>query len=312
MPWQALRRPVLRHGRRWRALWRGWRMPAGAEWQRPMLSPIIAGLTPEQQRAAVQDASGRLGATAEGEIHSGAKRTGIGSKLIQPDGSPAWLKITAKGGKTEHWHRRGEQLAQAIDGVPKPAILRELEWNFEGTDLHAFVYSFMPSPSVQPTPWVSAPMPELDDAWIAALAQSLRRVGEQPLTRWTVHPGPVARMVGQRFGRRAPYDVDEWHMAHGDLHWGNVTAPALSLIDWEFYGAAPRGFDAAMLLMFASNDLELYERFETAFADDLNTRSGLIARLYTIAARLRRIEEGKSDPRHYRRLEREAERLLKL
>jgi hypothetical protein len=64
-------------------------------------------------------------------------------------------------------------------------------------------------------------------------------------------------------------------------------------------------------MMFASNDQELYERFEIAFADDLNTRSGLIARLHTIAGRLKRIEEGKSDPRHYRRLEREADRLLR-
>jgi hypothetical protein len=196
--------------------------------------------------------------------------------------------------------------------VPKPKILRELEWVHQGQELHAFIYSFIPSPSVQPTPWVSAPMPDLDDAWMTALARSLARIGEQPLVRWLLHPGPIARVVGQRFGRRAPYDVDEWRMAHGDLHWGNVTAPTLSLIDWEFYGAAPRGYDAAMLLIFASNDQELYGRFEAAFADELDTRSGLIARLYTIATRLKRIEEGKSDPRHYRRLEREAERLLKL
>jgi hypothetical protein len=312
MPWHALRRPLVRRGRRWKALWRGWRMPEDAVWQRKELSPIIAGLSPEQQQAAIRDACERLHAAPEGGIHSGVKRTGISTKIVQPDGSPAWLKITATGGKTEHWHRRGEQLAQTIDGVPKPVILRELEWSHEGAGLHAFVYSFIPSPSVQPTPWVSAPMPVLDDAWLAALAQSLRLIGEQPLVRWLIHPGPVARVVGQRFGRRAPYDVDEWRMAHGDLHWGNVTAPALSLIDWEFYGAAPRGYDAAMLMMFASNDRELFERFEIAFADDLNTRSGLIARLHTIAGRLKRIEEGKSDPRHYRRLEREAERLLKM
>ena len=89
-------------------------------------------------------------------------------------------------------------------------------------------------------------------------------------------------------------------------------APSLSLIDWEFYGAAPRGYDAAMLLMLASKDPELHDRLEKAFAEDLNTRSGLIARLYTIASRLKRMEEGKSDPRYYRKMEREAERLLRM
>jgi hypothetical protein len=311
MPWRALRRPVLRRGLRLRTLWRAWRMPKDAVWKRPDLSPIIAGLSPEQQHAAIHDACRQIEAKAEGEIHSGIKRTGIGIKLTQADGSPAWLKITAKGGKTEHWHRRGEQLAQTIDGVPKPKILRELEWNHAGADLHAFVYSFIPSPSVQPTPWLSAPMPAISDAWISDLALSLKRIGEQPLVRWLRHPGPIARTIGERFGRRAPYDVDEWRMAHGDLHWSNVTAPALSLIDWEFYGAAPRGYDAAMLLMLASNEPELHGRLEVAFAEDLNTRSGLIARLHTIASRLKRMEEGKSDPRHYRRMEREAERLLR-
>lgn len=312
MRFARLRPQVLRRGRRWQIRWRAWRMPADAEWQRPALSPIIAGLTPEQQQAAILQACEIIGASPQGEIHSGVKRTGISIKLAQADGGPAWLKITAKGGKTEHWHRRGEQLAQTIDGVPKPKILRELEWSYEGADLHAFVYSFMPSPSVQPTPWVSAPMPELSDGWMAELALSLKRIGEQPLTRWLAHPGPVARMIGQRFGRRAPYDVDEWRMAHGDLHWSNVTAPTLALIDWEFYGAAPRGYDAAMLLMLASSDPELHERIEAAFAGELNTRSGLIARLYTIAIRLKRIEDGKTDPRHYRRLEREARRLLRM
>jgi hypothetical protein len=137
MPWRALRRPVLRRGRRWRTLWRAWRIPKDAVWQRKDPSPVVAGLSPEQQQAAVEDACRRIEATPEGAIHSGLKRTGIGTKLRQADGSPAWLKITAKGGKTDHWHRRGEHIAQSIDGVPKPKILRELEWNHAGTDLHA-------------------------------------------------------------------------------------------------------------------------------------------------------------------------------
>ena len=311
MRFAGLRRQLLRRGRRWQIRWRASRMPPDTEWPRPALSPLIAGLSPEQQQTAIAQVCGTIGAAPAGEIHSGIKRTAISIKLVQPDGTPGWLKITAKGGVTEEWRRQGERAAQ-IDGVPQPKILRELTLTHEDAPLHAFVYSFVPWLPVQPTPWVSRPMPDLDDRWVTALAQTLNSLSEQNLTRWHVRPGPVARMVGQRFGRRAPYDVDEWRMSHGDLHWSNLTAPTLSILDWEFYGAAPRGYDAAMLLMFSLNEPELYQRFERAFADELNTRSGLIARLFTIARRLKSIEEGKSDPRHHKRLEREARRLLRM
>ena len=41
--------------------------------------------------------------------------------------------------------------------------------------------------------------------------------------------------------------VTEWATSHGDLHWGNITAPRLCLLDWADWGLAPRGNDAACL-----------------------------------------------------------------
>jgi hypothetical protein len=35
-----------------------------------------------------------------------------------------------------------------------------------------------------------------------------------------------------------------WITAHSDLHWASVTAP-LRILDWEGWGRAPEGFDAA-------------------------------------------------------------------
>jgi hypothetical protein len=39
-----------------------------------------------------------------------------------------------------------------------------------------------------------------------------------------------------------------WTTAHCDLHWGNLTAPTLTILDWETWGRAPAGYDAATLL----------------------------------------------------------------
>ncbi len=308
----GLRRQVLRRGRRWKVRWRASRIPASLDWPRPALSPIVAGLSPDAQRRAVSEACQMIVAEPEGGVHTSIKQTSIGLKVCRADGPANWLKISAKGGFKERWRRQGELLAQAVEGISQPRILRELEWSFEGSELHAFVYSLAPSPSGQTTPWISSAMPAIGDDWLRELASVFTRLATQPLSRWLIHPGPVARTIVQRFGRAAPYDIDDWRMAHGDLNWSNVTVPRFSVLDWEFHGAAPRGYDAAMLLLFSARNPELYRRMEAAFAEDLNTRSGIAVRLYLIARSLDNIERGNGDPRRHAPLEREAKRLLRM
>lgn len=41
--------------------------------------------------------------------------------------------------------------------------------------------------------------------------------------------------------------VKEWCTAHADLNWANLTAPRCWMLDWEDWGRAPRGLDAANL-----------------------------------------------------------------
>lgn len=41
--------------------------------------------------------------------------------------------------------------------------------------------------------------------------------------------------------------VEEWTAAHADLAWANLTTPNCYFLDWEDWGTAPRGWDAASL-----------------------------------------------------------------
>ncbi|BDH12978.1 hypothetical protein HOK021_41570 [Streptomyces hygroscopicus] len=41
--------------------------------------------------------------------------------------------------------------------------------------------------------------------------------------------------------------VADWRPAHADLNWANVTAPVFCVFDWEDWGMAPCGLDAANL-----------------------------------------------------------------
>jgi hypothetical protein len=310
--WPPPRWRLPRRARRLLLQWRASRMPAGAEWREASTVAGISGVPPEQQERAIEAACRTIGSERFGEARSGVMRRSIGIAARTADGTATWLKIARTDDKTQQWAQQGERLAQSMADVPMPRILREFEWHADGIPWHAFQFTLAPSPSVQKTPWISAPMPVLGDHWIAALKRAVAAVSSVPLSRWLVHPGLVTRIVAHRFGRKAPYNIVEWRNAHGDLTWSNLTAPEISLLDWEQWGAAPRGFDAALLLSLTITEPELYRRLEAAFAEDLDTPSGKVARLYTLARRLNRIEAGLHDPREHRPTEREAWRVLRL
>jgi hypothetical protein len=71
--------------------------------------------------------------------------------------------------------------------------------------------------------------------------------------------------------------VTEWTTAHADLTWANLTAPRCWVLDWEDWGTAPRGFDAATMLLYSLTIPTLAEQIRHTFATDLATRSAQIA-----------------------------------
>lgn len=302
---------LSRRLRRFRTRWRAFQMPADAAWNWPGSTDTISGFSPRQQQDAIDEACRILFAVQAGDVHCSILRKSIGVAVRGGDGSTSWLKIVGSRTTNNEWTLNGERQAQAIAGVPKPAILREIEWNADGANWHAFQFAVAPSPAVLTTPWCAGPLPSIDDGWLTQLKQAIDRLSAVPLSRWLIHPGHVARVVSGRFGRKAPYFADEWRTAHGDLNWSNLTAPNLALLDWEHWGAAPRGFDAANLLTHSLNAPDLFRKIERLFADDLETPSGIVARLYFFARRLDKIEAGMRDPRGHRPLEAEAKRLLR-
>lgn len=80
--------------------------------------------------------------------------------------------------------------------------------------------------------------------------------------------------------------VDEWATAHTDVHWNNLSTEG-HIIDWEDWGAAPRGHDAACLWQSALPDPGLATRVRREFAADLETRSGQLAQLLQCANAIR-------------------------
>ncbi|MGH3885275.1 MAG: hypothetical protein ACRDSZ_01695 [Pseudonocardiaceae bacterium] len=65
--------------------------------------------------------------------------------------------------------------------------------------------------------------------------------------------------------------VTTWSTAHGDLQWANLTAPAPYLLDWEGWGIAPAGYDAATLYCYSLLAPNTARRVYETFTDILDT-----------------------------------------
>lgn len=67
--------------------------------------------------------------------------------------------------------------------------------------------------------------------------------------------------------------------AHGDLNWANVTAPQFCLFDWDDWGMALRGIDAAWLWGNSLVFPEVAERVQRERRHDLESRDGKLMSL---------------------------------
>ena len=74
----------------------------------------------------------------------------------------------------------------------------------------------------------------------------------------------------------------EWCASHGDLHWKNLTVPNLTLLDWENWGLAPRGYDVARLMVYAAHVPTVQEKLYDTFADEFDSATGVVVLLFAL------------------------------
>ncbi|MBA2324234.1 MAG: hypothetical protein H0V92_09575 [Pseudonocardiales bacterium] len=131
--------------------------------------------------------------------------------------------------------------------------------------------------------------PELPDSWWQAMVRSLDAlVVSRPTRVATVDSTPITqeRISAAVFGVFGDVDTEVvvWGGVHADLNWANVTAPELSILDWEDYGRGPVGLDHASLWSASLAVASLSARVEAEFADILSTPTGRVCRLFYLAS----------------------------
>lgn len=224
-----------------------------------------------------------------------------------------WVKILFRpSGQINDRIWTGEECASVLAGVSKPQLLRSVRWTDTTRDLvwRADETTRVESPAISSTPEIRKEPRNLSDEWWDTLRGSLTALAGTKTTRVAVRQDLIDRRIREYAGTVIDPVVDEWVPAHADVHWANLTAPRMVLLDWEGWGLGPRGLDGATLWAFSLLVPAVAERVSDLFADDLSCRSGMLARLFMCVELLRMTRNFGDHPDLARPLTHEADRLV--
>ncbi|WP_256178263.1 hypothetical protein [Kitasatospora aureofaciens] len=134
--------------------------------------------------------------------------------------------------------------------------------------------------------------PDLDDAWWDGLSTALDAIAAVPSHRVAVRQEYLDRGMPQYLGIPIETKVPAWTTAHGDLHWANLTGPTLTVLDWEGWGVAPAGYDAALLHAYSLLVPDTATEVRRWLGHILDTSSGRFAELVVITELLQTVARG--------------------
>ncbi|UUY52374.1 hypothetical protein NRK68_34445 (plasmid) [Streptomyces yangpuensis] len=240
-----------------------------------------APTTADRMLAAQQHAADQFGLRT-----TGRRVWGYRGRTLSAAAGPHWLRVVCAEAGTEGgtlWD--GPSASRALPAsVPRPDLFRIRDWTTDTYAYRAELYAFAPDPIVSPRPVLDAD-PGLPEAWWKGMIAALDALADvpPPTDREAVREEYLRRIIPQFTGHQADAAIT-WSTAHGDLHYGNVTRGP-HILDWEGWGRAPYGYDAATLYLYALLAPETAARIRTELAailDRPEARTGLL----TVAAQI--------------------------
>lgn len=242
-------------------------------------------------RAALSTAGEHFGLTLSGAPVFGWHDRTIGSRATAAGGR-RWLRVTAENyrwASGDHWS--GNADAAAITDLPKPRLIDVCEWDDTPDRVRAELMTLLPGEVCSATDELRARL-DLPAQWWSGLRRALDHLARTRTSRVAVDQATITRRLAVFFGDAVDPTVREWTTTHGDLHWSNLLSPRLGILDWESWGSAPAGFDAATLYCHSLLVPEAASCVRNAFADQFDTPDGVRSQLYAITRLLLRIERG--------------------
>jgi hypothetical protein len=148
----------------------------------------------------------------------------------------------------------GTEVAATLIGVAKPDWLAGVTWfdRENGVMWRADETELVRAAPIKPGGILTVD-PQLPPSWWATWSSSLDALAAAKTTRMaTLHTTPISQDrisagIHAVFDDAIDTTISEWKPAHADFAWSNLTGPKCWILDWEDWGMAPAGLDAAML-----------------------------------------------------------------
>ncbi|MGC5342887.1 hypothetical protein ACPXCE_28725 [Streptomyces sp. DT24] len=187
-------------------------------------------------------------------------------------------KITDQG-----WN--GTESAARLEGVAQPAWQGCVVWRDadEPVMWRADETGLLPGEPVGTA--VLSEEPALSEEWWRAFGASLDALARNSTRRVatpdtiTITRDLVTESIRGVFPEEIDTTVERWVPAHADLNWANMSAPVFSLFDWEDWGNAPQGLDAATLWAASLAVPALADRVWSERRHDFESRDGKLMTL---------------------------------
>lgn len=244
----------------------------------------------EWMRLNLEQAAQHFGLVVAGEPTFGWRLRTIGAPVTGSAGD-FWLRVVSEfpdWASGDTW--TGNVDANSLTGVPRPHVLDVVEWTeSDWRRQRAELMVLQPGHAVSPTDDLQE-SPYLSDTWWDDLAAALTALSRTETARMGIDVERTRERTRRVYG--APVDVEDWATIHGDLHWANVFAPQLGILDWEMWGKGPAGYDEATLFLFSLRIPEAAQRVRAAFAAVLDSPAGRVAQLVAAARLKDRIDDG--------------------
>lgn len=216
----------------------------------------------------------------------------LGRRADHPLHGACWIRLQSapageEGGR--HWTGQ-EQAAHLFPTVRKPALHAIRDAFHDGHAYRAELTAFTDEPVLSPTGPVLHGERDLPDTWFKSLRADLDTIAATMTDRTGVRQQWIDRAVPEFTGHPAPH-ITDWTCAHGDFHPGNLTVGA-TILDWEGFGLAPRGWDAALLYAYTLLAPDTSAHIRETFTDTLDTDTGRTALLVVAADLLQAANRG--------------------
>lgn len=209
----------------------------------------------------------------------------VGCEVATEQGR-AWLRVQAapigKGnGRIWDGTLTASQFIPA--SVRRPKLLAWHDWTQGTFDYRAELTEFADGPVCSTDPFLRREL-DLPDEWWRSLRVTLAAVGDVDTDRVTLSQSYLDRALPTYLeAPNVPTVPARWATAHGDCHWANLTTDGPVVLDWEGWGRAPFGYDAALLATHTMFAPETEARVRTEFAATLDTPEGRFAELTVLA-----------------------------